>query len=40
MIQDKNNFFENYRHFTQRNTGDGAIFISAGFSVEIRFSQS
>ena len=35
LIQDKNELFENYRHLTQRSTGDGTIFTCAGFSVGI-----
>ena len=34
-MQGKNELFENYRHLTQRSTGDGTIFTCAGFSVGI-----
>ena len=32
-MQGKNDLLENYRHLTQRSTGDGAIFTCAGFSI-------
>ena len=40
LMQDKNDLFENYRHLTQRNTGDGAIFTCAGFSVAIMSNKT
>ena len=38
-MQDETDLFENYRHFTQRNTSDGAIFTCAGFSVAIMWNK-
>ena len=39
LMQDKNDLFENYRHLTQRNTGDDAIFTCAGFTVAIMWNK-
>ena len=40
LMQNKNDLFENYRHLTQRNTGDGPIFTCAGFSVAIMWNKT
>ena len=40
LMQDKNYLFENYRHLTQRNTGDGAVFICAGFGVAFMWNKT
>ena len=39
-MQGKNELFENYRHLTQRSTGDGTIFTCAGFSVGIMWNKT
>ena len=40
LMQDKNGPFEDYRHLTQRNTGDESIFTCAGFSVAIMWKKT
>ena len=40
LMQDKNELFEDYRHLTQRNTGEGAIFKCAGFSAAILWNKT
>ena len=39
LFVEKENFFENYRHYYSTEKGNGAIFICAGFSVAVLWSQ-
>ena len=40
LIQNKNKFFDNFRHLNQRNTDDGIIFTCGGFSVTLMWNKT
>ena len=39
LFLEKNNLFENYRHYSPSEKGNGAIFTCAGFSVAVLWTQ-
>ena len=40
LFAEKNNLFENYRHYSESDRGNGAIFTCGGYSVAIIFAEN